>query len=803
MFLIGISFAWIAGIWLGSLFDVPPSLVLCAILPVPLIFIFRKLRKRLILLTLSLLFLFTGTWLSPILSHQSNFIATYNDRGSVEFKGMVCEPAEKLDNRSRVLISIMEADGRPCGGKVLYSTYANPILKYGDVIQGKGLFQSPPSFGDFDYRSYLAGEGINSTTQQLDYRIIEFGSGSPAAAWIFDLRKQLADSLASALPEPQSSLCQGIVLGIRNNISPDLKNDLSVTGSAHLLAISGLNLTIIAGLLLSLGLLTFGRRYYIYAWLTLSIIWFYSLLTGLQAPVIRSAIMASVFLLAEILGRQKRAFPALIFSAAIMTGFSPYVLGNISFQLSFLAMVGLIFITPFIKKLGTRAVCAAAGEEGFWSKLLSIVMDSFSVSMGAVMVVWPIIAWHFQIISFVGPLTTFLISPVLTPIIIFGSLTAFAGLLSAVIAQIIGYVTWLFLSYMIVLAWAFAVLPLAYIRTSTFNSFIIWPYYALLLLLINGKTVFSKIEKHRLKEALAHSKDWSVSSGEMIGRKAKWIMTPLLIIAFLTSLAAVTMPERDIKVSFLNVGEGESILIQTEGQNILIDGGPSSQAVELELGKLLPFWERKIDLVILTHPHLDHLTGLLEVLKRYQVKKVLASPVPSDLPSYQEWLQLINSRNIEYKTAQSGQQIILSNGAILDILNPPGNVMADAAPDPDQNAIVARLSCGIHSILFTSDIGSETETRLLRERLVKDSDVLEIGHHGSNNSTSTMFLNSIDPYIAVISAGADNQFGHPAKATLERITESGINSIYRTDLNGTITLQIDMKNPGIRVKTER
>jgi competence protein ComEC len=486
-----------------------------------------------------------------------------------------------------------------------------------------------------------------------------------------------------------------------------------------------------------------------------------------------------------------------------MIALSPQVLGNLSFQLSFLAMTGLIFITPVFSNLGRKAIYAKLGEEGLWSKPLTVVTDSFSVSLGAVIAVWPIISYTFGTISFLGPLTTFLISPALTPIIVFGALTALAGLFSPVAAQVIGWVAWLFLSYMIVIAGAFSVLPAAYIKTRPFNAVFIWLYYAILWLLINVKAISHNIGFKRFQAVRSNFMDWTESAGDMIGKKAKWIMPPLLIIAILTSLAAVTMPEQNLKVSFLDVGEGESILIQDGGQVVLIDGGPGGQSVCSALGKKLPFWERKIDLVILTHPHLDHLTGLLEVVKRYQVERVLASPAISDLPSYQEWRQLIKSKNTEYTTARSGQQFILNNGAVLDILNPADNVEAAATADPDGNSIVARLSCGPQSLLFTSDIGEKTETHLLRERMVKHSDILKIAHHGSDTSSSTAFLKAVSPSIAIISAGVSNQFGHPAKAVMERIAASGIQAIYRTDLNGTITFLFDTQGSKMFLETER
>ena len=156
------------------------------------------------------------------------------------------------------------------------------------------------------------------------------------------------------LPEPQASLAQGIVLGIRGNIPQSLNNDFARSGTAHLLAISGINLGIMAGILLSIGIWLFGRRHYLYVWLALGIVWFYAAITGMNPPVVRGAIMASLFLVAELLGRQRSAIVALTLAAAVMVGVSPYILGDASFQLSFLAMAGLIFLSPVFRNLGRR-----------------------------------------------------------------------------------------------------------------------------------------------------------------------------------------------------------------------------------------------------------------------------------------------------------------------------------------------------------------------------------------------------------------------------------------------------------------
>ncbi len=252
------------------------------------------------------------------------------------------------------------------------------------------------------------------------------------------MRASLAQTLARVLPEPQASLAQGILLGIRENIPQSVKNDFARTGTAHLLAISGLHLGIVAGIMLSFGTWLFGRRHYLYVWLAMTTIWLYALLTGMHPPVIRGAIMATLFLSAELMGRQRSAITALTFAAAIMVGMSPYILGDAAFQLSFLAMAGLVFLFPSFRSLGRRMISKFIGEEGAIVTAATFANDSLSVTMAAIIAVWPVVAYYFGIISFAGPLATFLLLPALPIIILIGVASGVTGLIFLPIGQAIG-----------------------------------------------------------------------------------------------------------------------------------------------------------------------------------------------------------------------------------------------------------------------------------------------------------------------------------------------------------------------------
>jgi len=276
---------------------------------------------------------------------------------------------------------------------------------------------------------------------------------------------------------------------------------------------------------------------------------------------------------------------------------------------------------------------------------------------------------------------------------------------------------------------------------------------------------------------------------------ARWVVIPLVVVAALVWVAVAVVPEGGtLSVSVLDVGEGDAILVTCpSGQHILIDGGPSPERVCLELGKALPFWERTIDLVVLTHPHGDHVTGLVEVLRRYHVGQVLY-PEGIDYVSnaYSEWLDVMEQKGIECTRALVGQRIDLGDGAVLEVLHPPATYLEGTESDVDNNGVVVRLEMGEVSFLLTADLFEDGERCLLDGGLEVESTMLKVGHHGADTSTCPEFLRAVNPQVAVISAGADNPFGHPGEEVMGRLSESlGEGSIYLTAEDGTVTFTTD------------
>ena len=266
----------------------------------------------------------------------------------------------------------------------------------------------------------------------------------------------------------------------------------------------------------------------------------------------------------------------------------------------------------------------------------------------------------------------------------------------------------------------------------------------------------------------------------------KWLIPPLLVAVMLVWAVVLTQPDDKLRVSFLDVGQGDVILVQTPNhQNILIDGGPSPRALNRELGKKLPFWDRTIDLVVSTQPQADHLTGLVEVLERYKVKWVVESGVPYDTLVYQEWRSSLNESGIRCDRATAGKEVDLGSGIKLEVLNPPAELFQGTSDDVDNNGVVLKLEWGKVSFLFTADIRWDGEFELIKERPGLQSTVLKVAHHGSSSSTTEQFLAVVDPQAAVISVG-NNTYGHPGGEVVERLEgRLGEENVYRTDEDGT------------------
>lgn len=268
-----------------------------------------------------------------------------------------------------------------------------------------------------------------------------------------------------------------------------------------------------------------------------------------------------------------------------------------------------------------------------------------------------------------------------------------------------------------------------------------------------------------------------------------WRKFGLCLLAGYVALGALIwqIPDNRFHIYFLNIGQGDSTFIKTPNNHqILVDGGPKNYILQ-ELDVVMPFFDKTIDLVVVTHPHADHIDGLIEVLKRYEVNAVLITGVDYKSPSYDEFLKIVTEKNIQIYIAEKNEDFSFGN-VTLDVIYPNKPLLGKKFQDLNNSSIVIKILYGGKKILMTGDMAFEEENLLIKTGLNLRADILKVGHHGSKTSSSRDFLNLVKPEIAIIQSGNGNSFGHPSKEALNRLKAAGVQQIYRNDMDGLVEI---------------
>ncbi|MEE9202400.1 MAG: DNA internalization-related competence protein ComEC/Rec2 [Dehalococcoidia bacterium] len=763
--LAGLSLAWVAGLAAGLWLSLPlPSLLLLALPPVIILVALGLRRHWVLLLALGVLLLLSGALRSGGMPGPGEGLTPYTE-----------------DGEQRLQVQVAAAQPWSRGWRLRVNAYQVAEGEGRRAVAGEAYLYLPP-YVDYDPGDRLEvvgelGPALRSGRPAMFYpevKLLETRDGGPGAL-LHRLRQSLSRGLARALPEPQASLSQALLLGQRGNLPPSLRQDFTRTGTAHLLAISGLHISVLAGIVLSLAAWALGRHRPYYLMVALLLVWLYILLSGFRPPAVRAGIMASLFLWGEGIGRPRAAFTALAFAAAVMVGISPRLLGEASFQLTFAAMAGIVILSPRLQDMGQRL------------RLPRLAVDGLAYSLGATVAVLPLISHYFGLVPLVGVPATLLAMPAL-PGAILGS--ALAGGVAAVAPPLsvpFAGLAWLFLFYLLTVVRTFALLP--WFVPFSLSAAGVGACYLVLFMLVaprDGLPAFMGVFKRPLKTALAlYSR---------VPRKP--LSVALLLAAAVVWAGFLSLPSDRLEVSFLEVGRGQAILVQQGGRQVLIDGDPSPAAIAVALGERLPFWDRTIDGIVLTHPDADHLSGLTEVLRRYRVGWAMEPGPPVETRAYEEWSRMVQEEGLTPIAARQGMEIRLGD-AVLTVLHPGEELVEGTGDDVDNNGIVLRLEVGEVSFLLTGDLHWEGENELLARGAPLGSTVLQVGHHGSATSTSPAFLAVVSPRVAVVSATPD----FPSLQVVERLRAVVGEELYITGERGTVTFSTDGQR--LWVKTER
>lgn len=656
-------------------------------------------------------------------------------------------------------------------GLILVNTYLDDSpYEYGDVLKIKGKLEKPigqKNFGEFDYELYLAREKIFTYIniwQEKDIQKIGENDSNFLVSFSLSARDKIKEITKQTLPPPYNYLLVGMLLGEKSFIPSHLKEIFAEAGIMHILAVSGLHVGIIAMALLALlSMLKLPKKFKLFILILILIT--YASITGFRPSVLRATIMFILLIGGKLINRSRNLNISLFFAAFLILLLNPLILYDAGFLLSFIVTFFIINLSPIL--------------QGLLSKIAVWIKNPLAVSTAAWVGIFPLSAYFFSKVSIISIISNIFIIPLTGIAVILGFITFFIGLMSISLAGLFANLNYLVLNLITLIAKSFSSLPFAFIYVAQPSVMLIILYYLMVFFIIEifyKKTISVKIKKKAILIVLS--------------------VTLLIIIV------QVFYPADNLKVNFINVGEGDCILIEAPNKiNILIDGGGTPQS-DFDVGNkiVIPYLRRKgineIDLLILTHPHLDHLEGLLPILKEFKVDMVLDSGLLCDSSEYKEFISLILEKGISYHKAKAGDNFIFSNNLEIFLLNPLYDSDFYEESDFNNASIVVKLFYKNADFLFIGDIEEAAEKKLLVWQNILQSDILKVAHHGSSTSTNLEFLDKVNPNIAVITVGK-NHFGHPSQKIIERLEDKNI-QIYQTDEDGTVIIRTNGQEYWIR-----
>lgn len=736
-------------------------------------------------------------------SHISRFIGSE----PILLEGTIDRSPQRTQSRTQLLIKshkIISGDRHISveGHLLLFLKEQNPQLHIGDRLRLLCRLHRPHGFrnpGVFSYERHLALERIHVVGFLSDDKMwVKVGEGfkNPILLKIESWRDHIRDFLEKEATLPSSSIFQALVLGEQGNIPEDVRESFITTGIAHLLAISGDHLGIVALLSFSLFLWVMKRSDFLLlslsvkkwaAALTIPCLLLYTFIAGGGISVIRATIMVITFFLSIVFDRERHLLHTLALAALLILLFSPPSLFDVSFQLSFLAVLSILYLVPRVYRDLRREEMNIPPEISWKQKIWKYVKLSFIVTVVAILGTAPFVALHFNRVSLIGFLANLFVVPwvgfLIVPVTLIASIFSFffypfASLLITV-DQFLATILFKVVAF-------FASIPFAsiYIPTPTALEMIL--YYLLLFLGVHLRK----------------------------GKKIKYLFVGICIL-LAADLAYWNLKDRlrkDLTLTFIDVGHGDSILVEfPKGKRMLIDGGGLHED-RFDVGKnvIAPFlWKKKIqriDTLVLTHPDPDHLKGLNFIASQFKIGRFWDNGLRGDSEFYLELEKTLQRRKIDRFPLNENINSQVINGVEISFLNPPaGSAGPVRHPNPawlNNQSLVIKLRFKNIVLLLTGDVEKEAEERMVRKGYPLRAHILKVPHHGSSSSSSLIFLEKVNPDHAIISVGERTIGRLPHPEVIERYKRLG-SKIFRTDQHGAITVMTDGEKIEIKTSLKR
>jgi len=665
------------------------------------------------------------------------------------------------------------------GVRVSVEAPPNPTLRVGDRISATLEYISQPP----EVRERARVRGIQAAART--YSVTLLSRGGPLE-W---LRTRIGDDLERVIPAPAGGFAAAIVVGLRERVDERLADAFTATGLGHVVALSGWNVAITMAVAdRALRRLPPRRR----RWSLIIIALLYGLLAGASASVIRASVMSAAALVAAAGGRRGAGAVALAHAALALLILDPSIAYDAGFRLSALATAGLLAKSADWSRVAIQLTPRLPRPlQQPWSVIAEDVAVSIAAqaaTIGVVIALFGRVAlWSIPLTLLIAPLIPAATGAALFAIIagevapyLTGPLSLIPSALALPASALFRTAAWI--------AEAGAQLPLTDLVVPRHATFAVGAALSLIGLLALNRRAASPTEQSA-EPKIGISGRVSAAGGVVI-----------LLVSSLLSSSSAAAPG-SLRISVLDVGQGDAILVELQGRRMLIDGGPDPARLSVELDALIPSWDRKIDVLVASHPHEDHLAGLPRLLDRYQIRSILGAETRGGGPASASWRELLLNRQVTYHTVTTGTAFMLGS-ARLEVLWPDQAALkyepADGGSALNNRSIVLRLDVSGFSALFTGDIESNVDA-LIARRLEGPVDMLKAPHHGSATASSRTLLQAADPRLSVISVGEKNSYGHPAPATIDRLGERG-GAVLRTDLDGTVSVTV--QSTGIKVKTD-
>lgn len=689
----------------------------------------------------------------------------------------------------------------------------NNNLNYGDKVVFKGEYkiaEDRTNYKGYSYREYLKSKSIYGEIHTLysNVHIIGENNINKISRFASTCKNKIIVNIKQILPDRVRDLALGVLIGYTDEMDGEMKKSFKDASLSHMLAVSGSHIAyIIIGMEFLLEKTNLGKR--IIKIITIFVLIFFMFLTGFTPSVTRACIMGIVMMISGIIYTENDFICSISLSALIILLINPFIIYDAGFKLSYGGTIGIVLFQKNIKSMlkgrvkknkpNNKSILDLKAE-----KIISIntiknfILEALTVTIAAQIAIIPIIALDFNTISVTFFISNLLASFFMGIITIGGFILVFISLISIKISKVIGRLYIVPLNVFIKIVEVCANIPGSKIIIITIYTAIVLTYYMAILI---GNYIYDISDKENtgfsklVKKIMKNIKD---KVNKKITKKVMIIVFLLLIcICFLNNKL------KNTQIYFIDVGQGDCTVIVTKNnKKILIDGGGSNaENSSYDVGEsvVLPYLlDRRIsslDYVIISHFDSDHYKGLEYVLKNMNVKTVIIPKQFEESDNYMNFIKITKDKKIKVIEVIAGQKTMLDKDIEMCVLWPIEDYIKENVIN--NNSLVFKLYCNEFSTLFTGDIEAEAEREIVKnyervnyrgENILK-SDILKVGHHGSNTSSIQEFIELVKPKIGLIGVGRNNNFGHPNAEVIERLKELGT-KVYRTDEDGEIELDL-------------